>query len=302
MRRLLHINCNDTHPWECTGPMDLAIGVGDACIVEADRVLEYGHVIAIAGETEAAPEGMPRVIRRATIQDQAMAGENQLFSKTAWRLCQEKIKEHRLDMRLVRVHYALDRSRLTVTFTAEERVDFRQLIQDLAAETRARVEMRQIGARDAAAIRGGLAPCGRVLCCAVWLKEFDNIHIRMAKSQGLSLNPTAINGMCGRLKCCLRFEHACYHDMARGLPHEGCRVRCPQGEGCVLETSVLGRKVKVGLDDRRVMEFSAQDVSVIGEPNAGRKPMDDDAPSARSRAAEQAGDRDLPSKKDNDKS
>ena len=264
MPRLLHINCDDTHPWRCMAPMDLAIGIGDACVVEADRVPEYGHVISIDGETQAAPEGMPRVLRRATMQDQTMAGENQLFSKTAWRLCQEKIKEHRLDMRLVRVHYSLDRSHLTVTFTADERVDFRQLIHDLAAETHARVEMRQIGVRDQAAICGGLASCGRVLCCAVWLKEFDNIHIRMAKSQGLSLNPATLNGMCGRLKCCLRYEQACYQDLARGMPCEGSRVRCPAGEGCVLETRVLGRKVKVSLDDQRVMEFDAQDVFVLG--------------------------------------
>jgi cell fate regulator YaaT (PSP1 superfamily) len=244
--------------------MDLAIGIGDACIVEAERVSEYGHVISIDGETPSAPENLPRLLRRATMQDQAMAGENQLFSKTALRLCQEKIKEHRLDMRIVRVHYSLDRSHLTVTFTADERVDFRQLIHDLAAETHARVEMRQIGARDEAAICGGLATCGRVLCCAGWLKEFDNVHIRMAKSQGLSLNPVTLNGMCGRLKCCLRYEQACYQDMARGLPHEGCRVRCPAGQGCVLETRVLDRKVKVGLDDRRVMEFNAQDVFVLG--------------------------------------
>jgi cell fate regulator YaaT (PSP1 superfamily) len=244
--------------------MDLAINIGDACVVEVERVPEYGHVISSDGEILSVPEGMPRVLRRATMQDQAMAGENQLFSKTAWRLCLEKIRELKLDMRLVRVHYSLDRSHLTVTFTADERVDFRQMIHDLAAETRARVEMRQIGARDEAAICGGLATCGRVLCCAVWLKEFDNIHIRMAKSQGLSLNPAALNGMCGRLKCCLRFEQACYQDLALGLPHEGSRVRCPAGEGCVLETRVLGRKVKVGLDDRRIMEFDAQDVFVLG--------------------------------------
>ena len=244
--------------------MDLAIGVGDACVVEVDRVAEYGHVLSIEGETQAVPEGMPRVLRRATMQDQTMVAENQLFAKTAWRLCQEKVSAHRLGMRLVRVHYSLDRSHLTVTFTADERVDFRQLIHDLAAETRARVEMRQIGARDEAAICGGMATCGRVLCCAVWLKEFDNIHIRMAKSQGLSLNPVMLNGMCGRLKCCLRYEQACYQDLAHGLPQVGAQVRCPSGEGCVVETRVLGRKVKISLADRRTVDFDLQDVFVLG--------------------------------------
>lgn len=235
MPRLLYINCDDTHPWKCVAAADLAIGAGDACVVEADGLLEYGRVLSIAGETESELSGWPRVLRRATMQDQALADENLLFSKTAWRLCQEKIKELSLIMRLVRVHYDLNRSHLTVTFTADERVDFRQLIQVLAVETRARVQMRQIGSRDEAAICGGLAPCGRILCCAVWLKDFDNIHIRLAKSQGLSLNPATLNGMCGRLKCCLRFEQACYREHAPALPHGDTHECCLAGESCVAE-------------------------------------------------------------------
>ncbi|MBI2440500.1 MAG: hypothetical protein HYV35_03920 [Lentisphaerae bacterium] len=227
MPRLLHINCDDTHPWKCIAAAELAIGAGDACVVEADGVPEYGHVLALSGERESLPGDLPRVLRRATMQDQTLAHENQLVAKATWRLCLEKINALRLNMRLVRVHYALDRSHLTVTFTADERVDFRQLVQDLAAETRARVRMRQIGSRDEAAIRGGLSPCGRVLCCAVWLKEFNNIHIRMAKSQGLSLNPAVLNGMCGRLKCCLRFEQAGYEE-----PQRSDQSGCAAGEDC----------------------------------------------------------------------
>lgn len=265
MRRLLHINCDDTHLWKCAGALELAIGEGDACVVEADKVQEFGRVARIVGEIEdEAARILPAVLRRATLQDQSRASENLLFSRTAFKRCQEKIDEFKLAMRLMRVRYAFDRSKLMVTFTAEERVDFRQLVQDLAAETRTRVEMRQIGVRDAAAIYGGFAPCGQRLCCSVWLKEFDNIHIRMAKLQGLSLSPAVVNGMCGRLKCCLRFEHNCYRDLSGGLPHEGEKIKCPCGPGQVLESRVLAQRVKVRLDDQRVLEFAAGEVKRLG--------------------------------------
>lgn len=224
MQRLIHVSCGDTHLVKCHSPADLAIKEKDACVVELDRVLEFGHVVTISeapDEPEASVQTMPAVLRRATLQDQARAAENILFSKTALRLCQEKMRQYRLVMRLLKVRYSFDRSHLTILFTAEERVDFRQLVADLAAETHARVEMRQIGARAAAAILGGLAPCGRALCCSVWIETFEDIHIRMAKAQGLSLNPATINGMCGRLKCCLRFEHGCYQDaIVLGKPSE----------------------------------------------------------------------------------
>ncbi len=267
--RLAHVHCGDIHPVPCYCAAELAINVGDACVIELDKILEFGHVTSLTkidGEAEKVPQGAALMLRRATLQDQSRANENILFSKTARHLCQEKIQHHQLNMRLLRVHYTFDRSRLQIVFTAESRVDFRQLIQDLAAETQARVEMRQIGARDAAAILGGLAPCGRTLCCRDWIKEFDNIHIRMAKTQGLSLNPTSINGMCGRLKCCLRFEHNCYEDLERNLPRKETRVTCPAGSGKVLETKVLLQRVKVALDDQRVLEFDQQDVIVLGSP------------------------------------
>ncbi|MFC1461445.1 stage 0 sporulation family protein [Verrucomicrobiota bacterium] len=267
MFRLLDVSCDDSRLLKCFSSADLAIGKGDACVVQGDKLLEFGHVTGIVekeGESESSVRGLPVVLRRATLQDQSKASENILFSKTARRLCEEKIQELELGMVLVRVHYSFDRSRLTVDFTAGERVDFRQLVQTLATETHARVEMRQIGVRDAAGIMGGMAPCGRRLCCSEWLKEFDNIHIRMAKIQGLSLSPTTINGMCGRLKCCLRFENNCYRDMVRELPREGSRVACPEGSGKVVSTYVLSQRVKVLVDDQRVMEFDASDVKMLG--------------------------------------
>ncbi|MBU4199395.1 MAG: stage 0 sporulation protein [Kiritimatiellae bacterium] len=267
MFRWVHISCGDTHLVKCFSPSDLAIKEGDACVVELDKIPEFGHVATISevsGTPDASVKDFPVVLRRATLQDQARASENVLFTKTALRLCHEKISHYQLNMRLLRVRYSFDRSRLMVIFTAEDRVDFRQLVQDLAAETHARIEMRQIGIRDAAAIVGGVAPCGRTLCCSVWIEDFENIHIRMAKTQGLSLNPASVNGMCGRLKCCLRFENNCYQDMGRDLPREGDRVECPAGQGRVLESRVLSQRVKVCLDDRRVLEFGSRDVIVLG--------------------------------------
>lgn len=269
MYRLVQVNCGDTHLLKCRSPADLAIKAGDACVVEQERRPDFGHVVSIAevdGEPDAAARTLPVVLRRATLQDQSRASENILFSKTALRLCLEKIRQYQLSMRLLRVRYSFDRLHLTIVFTANDRVDFRQLVADLSAETHARVEMRQIGARATAGMLGGVAPCGRKLCCAVWLEDFEDIHIRMAKAQGLSLNPSIINGMCGRLKCCLRFEHNCYQDLGRELPQEGQRVDCPAGRGKVLETRVLSQRVKVLLDDQRILEFSGREINMLGNP------------------------------------
>jgi len=273
MMRWAYVSCGDTHLVKCFSPPELAIKEGDACVIEIDKISDFGHIVSISDNADAVEDGVkdgPVVLRRATLQDQSRASENILFSKTALRLCHEKISQYKLNMRLLRVRYSFDRSRLLVIFTAEERVDFRQLVQDLASETRARVEMRQIGVRDAAAVVGGVAPCGRILCCALWIEDFENIHIRMAKTQGLSLNPTNINGMCGRLKCCLRFENNCYQDLGRNLPREGDRVECPAGQGTVLEARVLSQRVKVCLDDQRVLEFASQDVIMLGSSSINR--------------------------------
>jgi len=217
MFRLLHVDCGDIHLWQCNSPATLAINKGDECIVQKDGLLEYGHVVMEAKAGEGI-KGAPAVLRRATLQDQAVASENVLLAKNALRVCQEKIAKSGLPMHLIRVHYAFDRSQLLVVFTAEERVDYRQLVQDLSAELHLRLEMKQIGARDAAALKGGLATCGRVMCCKGWLQKFDNVNVRLAKNQGVPLRQASINGMCGRLKCCLRFEYFSSHHHAPGSP------------------------------------------------------------------------------------
>lgn len=207
MERILNIDCGDLHCWQCVCPAALAINQGDACIIQKDNRLEYGQVVMEIQHRPAELKGLPSVLRRATLQDQMVAGENTLLAKSAWRACQEKISRHQLQIHLVRAHYSFDRAQLDVVFTAEERCDYRALVHDLAGELQVRVEMRQIGVRDLAAMRGGLAPCGRVICCKGWMRKFDNVNVSLAKNQGLSLRPASLNGMCGRLKCCLRFEY-----------------------------------------------------------------------------------------------
>lgn len=263
MFKLLLVDCDAAKGLRCACPDDMAIGPSDVCILEIGKVQEIGRVVsAVSGEPVADREALPLVLRRATMQDQARASENQLMARSAARKCREKIAQRNMDMRLVSVRYVFDRSKLIVFFAADGYVDFRELVQDLASEVRTRVEMRQIGPRDAAGMIGGLAPCGRKLCCSVWLKEFDNINIRMAKAQGLSLNPSVINGMCGRLKCCMRHEYNGYLELGRELPPEGCRVECAGGCGSVISRSVLRQKVKVAMDDRRVLDVDARDVRV----------------------------------------
>jgi len=207
VQRLLLVDCGDIQPWQCSSPAGLAINKGDACIVQKDGILDCGHVIMDSRSDKGELKGLPTVLRRATLQDQAVATENGLLTKNAWRVCRQKVSESNLPLRVELLRYAFDRSQLTIIFTAEERVDYRQLIHDLSSELHIRVEMKQIGVRDAAALRGGLAPCGRIMCCKVWLRKFDNVNVRLAKNQGIPLRQSSINGMCGRLKCCLRFEY-----------------------------------------------------------------------------------------------
>lgn len=193
-------------------PGDQPIDSGDHVIVETTRGIEYGKVVIGKKEVSENDVILPlkKVIRKADDQDAWQVDENKLAARQALDICQEKINEHRLDMRLVDVEYTFDRNKVIFYFTAEGRVDFRELVKDLASVFRTRIELRQIGVRDEAKLLGGIGPCGRVLCCSSWLGDFDPVSIRMAKDQNLSLNPAKISGLCGRLMCCLKFESESY--------------------------------------------------------------------------------------------
>jgi cell fate regulator YaaT (PSP1 superfamily) len=201
MYKIADVEIDEGQALCCLRPESLAIHVGDACVVQCERVQEYGRVTRLA-ELDGNPPSermLPEVLRCATLQDQAKAEDNALRSRMAVDTVAAGVEKHKLEMRLIRVRYSFDRALLRVTFSAEGRVDFRELIKDLAAELQTRIDMRQIGVRDEAGILGGVASCGRRLCCCTWLRNFEPVNVKMAKIQRLSLNPGAISGMCGRL-------------------------------------------------------------------------------------------------------
>ena len=264
-KRVAYVEIGDEPRVRCLIPAELAINEGDECVVEVNGVQDFGRVSAIddfAGGSKK-PCCCPELLRRATLQDKSHASESVLRSKMAMETCLTKVKTFGLEMHIVRVHFSLDLSLLTVVFGATERVDFRVMVKELSGELRARVVMKQVGVRDEAGMTGGVGQCGRCLCCATWLHDFESINVKMAKNQQLSLNPSTIGGMCGRLKCCLRFENDCYRELVRGMPNEGSTVRTPEGDGFVLSKAILKEKVKVRLRDERVLDFDMRDIEIL---------------------------------------
>ncbi len=228
-------------------PDGLDIKRGDDVVVETARGIEYGSAVLGLREVEETEIVSPlkKVIRIATEEDQAIQRENQAKAKEAFSACQAKIIEHELEMKLVEVEYTFDSNKVIFYFTADGRIDFRELVKDLASVFRTRIELRQIGVRDEAKIVNGIGPCGVGLCCANWLGDFAPVSIKMAKDQNLSLNPTKISGICGRLMCCLKYEHDTYLDIRRELPNKGERIKTPDGMGVVLDAVILTESVKV---------------------------------------------------------
>ncbi len=243
---------------------ELAIHVGDWCVLQYGRVMEYGRVQKLADtEEDHQPEGVPVVLRRATLQDQTKAHENSLHARMALTACQRKILTHKLPLKILSVRYSFDRSILSITFTAEERVDYREFMKDISGELKAHIEMRQIGVRDASGRVGGMGTCGRRMCCSSWLKKFDAVGVKMAKQQRLALNPTTISGMCGRLKCCLRYEQDVYRELAQTMPADGDEVEIPEGRGFVVDRDIPRQRVKVRLEDKRSFDYAAAEVRVL---------------------------------------
>ena len=222
---------------------------GDFVIVETTRGIEFGEVVTEVREIDDTKLTSPlkQVVRIATEEDILHDKENKAAEKEAFTICQKKIADHKLDMKLVSVEYTFDNTKVIFYFTADGRVDFRELVKDLASVFKMRIELRQIGVRDEAKMLGGIGTCGRGLCCHTWLPDFEPVSIKMAKTQGLSLNPAKISGICGRLMCCLKYENEAYGALKAGLPDNGERVRTPDGPGIVVDTNVLREQVKVRL-------------------------------------------------------
>lgn len=231
-------------------PNGISFQEGDGVIVETTRGQEYAHCVqgnTMIDEIELTAPLRP-VVRLATAEDAGMVEKNKEKEKKAFAVCQEKIAEHGLDMKLVSAEYSFDGSKVLFFFTSEGRVDFRALVKDLASAIHARIELRQIGVRDEAKMLGGLGICGRPFCCSQFLDDFQPVSIKMAKTQNLSLNPTKISGTCGRLMCCLKYEQDAYEDLVKSTPKQESFVETPDGAGTVCSVNLLRQTVQVRLD------------------------------------------------------
>lgn len=254
-------------------PCGIQTEIGQHVIVETARGVEYGEV-ALANRDVAEGEvvkPLKKLIRVATNSDAKVVETNQKRAKEAFHICEQKIAEHQLDMKLVSVEYTFDLNKVLFYFTADGRVDFRELVKDLASVFRTRIELRQIGVRDEAKVLGGLGICGRPLCCASFLDDFQPVSINMAKQQNLSLNPTKISGTCGRLMCCLKYEQEAYEELSRVTPRLESTVQTPDGVGVVISTSMLRGTCVVQLEDDpdTPRTYRCADCQVL---QAGRRP------------------------------
>ena len=269
-------------------PVDFEIEEDMDVVVETARGLEYGTIVVGKKEIdeESLVSPLKPIIRIATEEDTKIYKENKEKAKETFELCLEKIKEHNLTMYLIDCEYTFDRNKLIFYFTAEGRIDFRELVKDLAAIFKTRIELRQIGVRDEAKSIGGLGPCGRSLCCSSWLGDFQPVSIKMAKDQSLSLNPTKISGICGRLFCCLKYEHEVYVEAIEKVPPVGAIVKVDSNKGKVIETNPLLEQVKVEFNDKTIRICMKDEIKVLQAPKkcdgcGGKKDLDIDKETLR---------------------
>ncbi len=248
-------------------PKNIPLEPGDKVVVETVRGIEIGEVAeAIKTVTDKALiETLKPVIRQATEKDLKKEQRNIEEIPTVMKTCAELVKKHALEMKLLDAEYTLDRAKLIIYFTADGRIDFRELVKDLANAFRVRIELRQVGARDGAKFLGGVGPCGYILCCNSFLGEFEAVSIKMAKNQNLALNPANISGLCGKLLCCIRYENETYSVFRKTLPKPNTRVKTKDGRGKVLTVNVIDRFVKVALDNDTIRHYKVDDLLEIDE-------------------------------------
>jgi len=248
-----------------SGSLELCFG--DSVIVETENGLAMARIVTpvFSIPNEQCPKELKPVIRKATYGDMDRERKNRERERQAFALCLDRIKSRNLDMKLVKVEYLHDGSRSIFYYTAEQRVDFRDLVKDLAHELHTRIEMRQIGVRDESKLVGGLGNCGRIVCCASFLTEFSPVSVRMAKDQCLAMNPAKVSGVCGRLMCCLSFEHPVYQELLAKMPKRGSSVETPDGKGVVLDLNPLLKTVLVQLEES-LKNYQADQVREIAPP------------------------------------
>ena len=254
-------------------PDDIDVKFNDFVVVETVRGIEFGHVVVgpkEIGEDEIVSP-LKKVLRVALDEDFESHRENKRKAEEAIIICQEKVDEHGLRMKLVDVEYTFDNNKVIFYFTADGRVDFRELVKDLAAIFRTRIELRQIGVRDEAKAVGGVGPCGRKVCCKQFLGEFEPVSIKMAKEQSLSLNPTKISGLCGRLMCCLKYEQDTYEELLDKMPQVGAIAITKDGKGTIVKTYTLLERVKIKItledDTDELLDYQIDEIQLTGEIN-----------------------------------
>ena len=261
-------------------PKDLLVNIGDKVIVETVRGLDFGTVATPIKTIDRAEtdEPLKDVVRIATHQDLAQVKKVQALNKKFLEETKKIVEDFGLEMKIISCDTSFDEQKININFTSENRVDFRELVKELGSRFKARIELRQIGARDEVKIIGGLGPCGKVCCCREFLKDFEHVSIKMPKVQGLSLNPTKISGLCGRLMCCLGYENAHYSETFRLMPRINSEVETPEGKGTVVYNNLLKRLVQVRLGKKddptsQILEFPLDKIKIKAKNNIG---FDDD--------------------------
>lgn len=292
MVKIVGIKFKDAGKLYYFSPGGHKVDLGDNVIVETARGLEFGKVALAETEVKESEIVAPlkSIIRIANEKDKKKHKENLAKKEEAMRLCQEKIDAHGLEMKLIDVEYTFDNSKVVFYFTADGRVDFRELVKDLASVFRMRIELRQIGVRDEAKMLGGVGNCGRGLCCNTWLSDFEPVSIKMAKVQNLSLNPSKISGICGRLMCCLKFENEVYTHLKKGMPTVGEKIKTPDGIAVVTDVNILENIIKTrlvleeGSKDKNIEEklsseiysYGKEEIKRINKKNNNHKKKEDD--------------------------
>jgi cell fate regulator YaaT (PSP1 superfamily) len=264
---IIQVEFKGEHREYFLNPKELALAEGDYVVVQVERGRDIGKVVRLGEALDRMAKVKPvtqEVLRKVTEEDLVKYREIQRKEDDAWRVCEEKIRERDLKMKLVDVEYQLDGSKITFFFTADERVDFRDLVKDLAGIYKTRIELRQIGVRDEAKRLGGYGSCGRKFCCTTFLQEFEPVTLKMARDQSLSVSPTKISGACGRLMCCLAYERDYYMEVAKQLPKIGAKVVTPYGDAVVTKIDIFAQAVTVEDENKNEMRFTLDQIRKMG--------------------------------------
>ena len=302
MERIFLLKLENGAAVEARADISLEISPHDFCVFTKDFYTDMGCVCREIDPTKikTAVPSLPLIQRLATPEDMAQAEENQAKNRTAMSTTQTLVDQLGLEMKLINAHSSLDGKLMTIQFSAEGRVDFRELIKELTRTRCSRIELRQIGVRDETGIYGGIGVCGQVLCCSRFLKEFNSINVKMAKEQDLSLTPATISGACGRLKCCLKYEHDGYTELAKGMPRKGEYCETPDGSGRITDRNLLTGKVFVTMENGNVNQYSVSDVKIAhNNDRKGNAPgkKSQESQSQRTRGGKASQDESAPSQK-----